>query len=342
MAVCSQCGSDADADARFCPSCGAALRECPACGSANRSTAQACTECGHDLDVAEDEVDAPAPALAAPVTAPGPLIRKRNPLATIWAPLAVGLMTASVVIAAFGLGGPPRSGDIPAGYITIAGVDPATARVVHVDMSKPIPIAGRLPPAAARADSVKLTFKASDVELGSAAAGVVPTPEGTFTATFKTSGGRYLLAGKAAARIELLQGDATRAHQNFIVRSKQFALATIPAIVSLVSLWALLNRIGWIWRGMWKGRRRRFGALRLAGLGTLAGAVFVGIAWLALARTPMLSTVITCAALGAGAGLCGGMAALYLGDRARARRRSQTPQTPTKPALQEASAGGQK
>ena len=37
-----------------------------------------------------------------------------------------------------------------------------------------------------------------------------------------------------------------------------------------------------------------------------------------------------------------GMAALYLGDRARARRRSQPPQTPTKPALQEEPAGSQK
>jgi serine/threonine-protein kinase len=243
------------------------------------------------------------------------------------------------VIAAIGLGGPPRSGDIPAGYVTIAGIDPATARVVRLDLSKPIPIAGTLPPSAAQADSVKLTFKASDVELGSAAAGIVPTPDGTFSATFKTSGGRYLLAGKAAAQLEFLRGEGTAAHQNFVVRSTQWALATIPAIVSLVGMWALLNRIGWIWRAMYKGRRRRFGPLRLAGLGALAGAVLVGIAWLVLARAPMLSTVVVCAALGAAAGLCGGMAALYLGDQRRARRRSKPSETPTKPALQDAPAG---
>ena len=339
MTACGQCGTEADPDARFCATCATALRECPACGFTNRSSAHACTECGHHFDATEDEVDAPAPVLAAPTAAPGAPARKHSPLAAVWAPLAVGLTIATVVIAAFGLGGPPRTGDIPAGYITIAGVDPTTARVVRLDLSNPIAIAGRLPPAAAHADSVKLTFKAADVELGSAVAGILPTPEGAFSATFKTTGGRYLLAGKAATQLEFLQGDTTRAHQNFIVRSKQFALATIPAIVSLIGMWALLNRIGWLWRAMYKGRRRRFGPIRIAGLGALAGAVLVGIAWLVLARAPMLSTVVVCAALGAGAGFCGGMAALYLGDKRRARPRSQPPQTPTKPALQEAPAG---
>jgi len=339
VGVCSKCGTEAEADARFCPSCAEALRECPACGFTNRLSSQACTECGRHFDATEEEADAPSPALAAPAPAPGPPIRKHSPLAAVWAPLAVGLAIATVVIAAFGLGGPPRSGDIPAGYITIAGSDPATARVVRLDMSKPIPIAGRLPPAAAHADSVKLTFKAADVELGSAADAIIPAQDGSFTATFKTSGGRYLLAGKAAAQLEFLQGDATRAQQNFVVRSTQWALATIPAIVSLVGMWALLNRIGWIWRSMYKGRRRRFGAIRLAGLGALAGGVLVGLAWLVLARAPMLSTVWVCAALGAGAGFCGGMAALCIGDRRRSRRPSQSSQIPTKPALQDAPAG---
>jgi hypothetical protein len=320
MTVCSHCGAEAEPDDRYCLSCGVALAPCPACGFGNRSVAEMCTQCGHRLGTTQvaapaESVDAPPAHAAPPLSLP-----ERSALGAIWRPLALALAAAAILIAGVGLGEPPRSGDIPAGYITIAGVDPAAVRVVRLDMSRPIPIAGRLPAQAAHADSVKLTFKAADVELGSGAVGIAPGSDGTFSATFRTSGGRYLLTGKAATQLEFLQGDATRAHRNFIVRSDQWGLATIPAIASIVSLWALLSRVRWLLRSMRRGRRRRTGPIRLAGLGALGGGVFVGLAWLVFARPPLLSTVIVCAALGAAAGACAAIGALNAGDRARRAR----------------------
>jgi class 3 adenylate cyclase len=51
QAVCTACGAETDAGARFCPSCGQALVEpCPSCGAETRVGAQFCAACGHRLD----------------------------------------------------------------------------------------------------------------------------------------------------------------------------------------------------------------------------------------------------------------------------------------------------
>ncbi len=49
--VCPACGAEADAGARFCPTCGSALaKPCPSCGSETGLGAQFCASCGHRLD----------------------------------------------------------------------------------------------------------------------------------------------------------------------------------------------------------------------------------------------------------------------------------------------------
>src|SRR5918995_6993085 len=53
VASCPSCRAEIDPDARFCPSCGAALvSTCPSCGSETRVGAQFCASCGHRLDLA--------------------------------------------------------------------------------------------------------------------------------------------------------------------------------------------------------------------------------------------------------------------------------------------------
>ncbi len=50
MALCSACGTDNRADARFCGGCGASLAlACPGCGAENEADRRFCYQCGAAL-----------------------------------------------------------------------------------------------------------------------------------------------------------------------------------------------------------------------------------------------------------------------------------------------------
>ena len=280
MALCSNCGAEAGADARFCASC------------------------GNKLDGDERP----------------PIVVGHVPSSTwvrAWAAAAVALLVAVIAVGFISLGSPPRGGDFPPGTLTVSGVDATSAGSVKVDLSKPVPVSGRLPAGVPAIDAVKLTLSAADIELGSATNGASAAPDGSFKAVFRATGGRYLVAGRAAARISLLRGDATVAHQSFVLRSHQVSLATLPALVSVLSLYPLLSRMWWLARSLRRGRRRRSGPVRLAFLGGVTGVVFLGIPWFVVGKVPVLSTIIAVAILGAVSGLCAGIVAIGVGGRRR-------------------------
>src|SRR4029077_21186229 len=97
--------------------------------------------------------------------------------------------------------------------------------------------------------------------------------------------------GAAGARIPLLRGDASVGSQSFVVRSEQRSVATLPAIVSLLSLYSLLSRMWWLVRSLRRGRRRLSGPIRLAFLGALIGVVVIGIPWFATGKVPVATTI---------------------------------------------------
>lgn len=305
MAVCTNCGADVAADAHFCASCGAKLG-----GDGERP----------------------------------PVVVRHVPSSawvTAWAAAAVALVAAVIAVAFIGLGSPPRGGNFPPGTLTVGGVDATAAGKVKLDLSKPIPVAGRLPAGVSAIDAVKLTYKAADIELGSAINGTTAEPDGSFKALFRATGGRYLVAGTAASSVSLLRGDATVAHESFVVRSKQSPLATLPTIVSVLSLYALLSRMWWLVRSLRRGRRRRSGPLRLALLGGVTGVVVVAIPWFATGKVPVVSTIVATAALGAAAGLCVGILAIAVGERQRggaSPARGTGTQTSAKAAIDHAGA----
>ena len=60
--------------------------------------------------------------------------------ATVPLLLAVLGLILVVVIAAFGIGSPDHSGDLHAGTVTVAGIDPTSGHVVTLDLSKNVPV----------------------------------------------------------------------------------------------------------------------------------------------------------------------------------------------------------
>jgi hypothetical protein len=310
---CLSCGAEADPDSRFCRACGARLHECAACEFVNRAGDRYCAKCGRSL-----VPQSPEPVITEPdAHARAPRRRSRKPLAL--AATAILFAVAALIVAFVGVGSPDRSGNIPAGTVTVAGVDPTAGKVVHLDLAKPIRVAGTLPATAAGADTVKLSFVAADIELGAASVPLTAGPDGRFVAYFRTTGGRYLVTGRATGKVSLLAGASSRARQFFTVRSDQWSLATIPAIVTIFSLYSLFGRITWLMRSMRRGRRRRSGPVRMAFLGAVGGVALVLVAWIAGRSEPLLATAGVAALLGAVAGLTAGLGAVAVADARAAR-----------------------
>src|SRR5438128_6427012 len=179
MPACAACGADNPDDSRFCTSCGAPLAECRSCHFVNRAGDRFCSRCGTALgDVATTDVTAGGP----PVVLPG----RPRPRVVEWTAAAVALLAAALVIALIGVGSPGRSGDIPAGAIRVGGVDVASGRVIHLNLSNPVPVRGVLPARASGADSIRLRYRAAGITLGSGTVPLTASPEGQFSTSFKT------------------------------------------------------------------------------------------------------------------------------------------------------------
>jgi hypothetical protein len=234
--------------------------------------------------------------------------------------ISVVLLVLAVLVAIVGLGTPSTSGDIPAGAVTVAGVDVSAGKVIKVDLSKPLVVAGTLPPAAASSNNLRLAFSAAGITLGKSTAKFTPGADHRFSANFNTSGSKYLVAGRATGEVTFLKDTATTAHRKFATKSTQAPLATIPGAVGLASLFFLAGYPGSVLRGMRRGRRRSSGLIALTLLGALFGLAAVAGVWLGAAKEPVVATLVVSIVLGALGGLAAGFGGLQWGKRRRPRR----------------------
>src|SRR5207302_9068360 len=104
-------------------------------------------------------------------------------------------------------------------------------------LSKPIVVAGTLPSTATSSNSLRLAFSAAGITLGQSTAKFTPTgSDHRFSASFNTSGSRYLVAGRATGEVTLLTGSVTTAQQKFAAKATQAPLATFPGAVGLATI----------------------------------------------------------------------------------------------------------
>src|SRR5438094_6946061 len=86
--LCSNCGAENEADARFCNECGTAMSSaCPSCGTANRPGAKFCRGCGTTLGASPIST-AVRPGTAIGESTPvGPAVAERRLVSVLFADL---------------------------------------------------------------------------------------------------------------------------------------------------------------------------------------------------------------------------------------------------------------
>ncbi len=266
---------------------------------------------GVDLgDVAEADLVPVKEVLTPPAKATGPLL------------IAAGLIVVTIVVALVGIGS-GSSGGLGAHRVTVAGKDPAGGQVLHLDLSKPIPVgvAAGVAPGATRA---ALSLQALGRPVSQSSAPLKPFGSGK-VAIIDASSARYLYAGRFTARLDLRGG--SEAHIDFGIQTRQFGLLSAGgAAVILVLLFALAYAESFA-RSLRKGKRSTVAMVGLAGMGALIGVALVGLAWVLAIRLPTVATVVVCAVLGAAAGAVGAVGSKRVGRQrryGRALRRERT------------------
>jgi len=204
--------------------------------------------------------------------------------------------------------------------MTVAGADPSAHKVIKLDLSKTIVVAGTVPPAAASSNTLGLAFSAAGITLGKSTAKITPGSDHRFSASFNTSGSKYLVAGRATGEVTLRTNTTTNAHQKFAAKATQAPLATIPGAVGLASIFFMAGYPGSVLRGMRRGRRRLSGIIALTLLGALFGLAAVAGVWLGMAKEPVIATLVVSILLGALGGLAAGFGGLQWGKRRRPRK----------------------
>jgi len=232
------------------------------------------------------------------------------------------VLTIGVALIGLGSG---ASGGLPAGAVRVAGVDPAGGRVVHLDLSRPVPVVVG-PGVAPGATRARLSLQSLGQQVSQSSAPLKPFGTGQ-VATIDASSARYLFAGRFQARLDLTKGGVSLAHSDFGLQTKQFGLLSAGgAVVILVLLFALAYAESFA-RALRKGRRTTTALVGLTAMGGLIGVALVGLAWVLGIRVPMVATVVVCVVLGAGAGLAAALGAKRVGRRRRFRRAQRRERT---------------
>lgn len=231
---------------------------------------------------------------------------------------ALVLLLASAAVAFFGIGKPSRSQDLPAGTVTIAGVDPVSTDPIRIDLSQPIPVSVAPVPPGAR--QVQLGFSIAGVPIRSFQAGLDPSGGGA-TASIDAGSGRFLLAGEITGELRFLSEGTVVARQAFAAESEQPFYLTAPGVAGIVLALFVFAYAEALLRPMRRGKKQLTGLGGLIVLGGLGGVAIQILIWLTGGTEPTLPAVIACAVLGAGAGIAAGLAAIRVGKRRRLRRK---------------------
>jgi len=247
---------------------------------------------------------------------------KLPPLPTVAVFTALGLLLVCLAVAFIGLGSPStrKAGDLQAGAVTVAGVDPAGNQVIPLDLSQPVVIAGEVPAPPQPVDQVKLSLSVGGVPVGNVQASMTASPDGRFNVPLDMTGFRYLLANRTAAALAIKGGGTTLAHATFTVRNRQSPYLTVPAALGVAMLLFTLAYIESLLRSLRRRRKRMVGPVGLVILGGLVGVTAVWWGWLVASVEPTRATLIVCVLLGAAAGLAAALAAIRMGARHRVRR----------------------
>lgn len=242
---------------------------------------------------------------------------KPPPAPRIQIAVALVLFAAMAVAALAGVGNPDRSKEVASGAITVAGADVSTGRVVGLDLTKPLAVAGVAP----RTGNglVKISFSAAELPLGSAEATVKVPPGGRFAVSVDPGPTRYFVAGRVEGEITVSVGGPVVAHQAFPVKSLKSSFTTIPGGGSIAVLLFVLAYVESLLRAMRRGRSRRVGVVGMTVLGAILGGVAVTLAGVFAVTEAVRTTAYVCAALGAGSGLASALAAVRVGKRRRRR-----------------------
>jgi serine/threonine-protein kinase len=222
------------------------------------------------------------------------------------------LLLLTVVLALVGIGSPSTGGDLPAGSVRIAGVDPTSGKVVELDLSKPVPVV--LGAGAPSADRARLTLGALGQRVTQSSA---PLRVAGHVASIDTGSSRYLVGGRLTAQLDLVKGSTVVGHVSFVATTSQLGLISAAgAGVVLLLLFALAYAESFA-RSLRRGRRIATATAGLVVMGALIGIGIVGLVWVLGVEAPTIATLVGCAVLGGGAG-----AAMAVGARrvGRARR----------------------
>lgn len=230
--------------------------------------------------------------------------------------VAAVLAVLAVAVALLGLGAP--GGPVPPpGTLTVAGVDPAAAAPVPLDLTEPFPVtvAG---PVSADAVSVTLDVLGRPVKQHQTAP-LLPAGPGA-AATVPPLGGGYLVAGELTGELSLLQAGQVTQTWRFPVRTEQSAITTAVAVgVALVLLFALAYLESYL-RNLRRGRGRISATV---GVPIVAGVIAVGVigaAWVLLGSQPTVTTLVVSVTLAVLAGVAAAIGSGRIGRRRRYRR----------------------
>jgi len=241
------------------------------------------------------------------------VVKFRSPRVPFAVAAVLGLI--AVTLAVIGLGTPPRGGDLLPGTVTVAGVDPTTADVVEIDMSKPIPVTV----AGAPGERVKLAVDVLGTPVAGQQAPLVPGGQ-EMTAAVPPPVNPYLLAGNLTGEVSVLSGETPTATYRFGIHSTQPALTTAFAVATVVlALFAAAYVESYI-RTLRRGRSRLSGSFGLPLSAAALAVAALGAVWVLLGREPTVATLVGSSAVAAAAGIAATIGAMRIGRKYRYRR----------------------
>jgi serine/threonine-protein kinase len=255
-----------------------------------------------------------------------------SPPRTPWLTFAAAalLFVIMLVVAAIGFAEPSRGGAaLPAGAVTVDGVDLGTNDSVNVNLSKSIPVTVTDLPEAADAVYAQFGFSAAGVGLGtSRSAPLEPDGDG-FTAAVNAERIKIITSGDLTAEFRLLDGEKQTllGHEFAMDPEAPFFLTATGVAGLLLALFVISYGLS-ITAPLRRGYARRTAYVGLPILGAVAGVAVTFLAWSLGAGEPSAVTFIVAAALGAASFALLTRATTAEGRRLRVRRAEQRANAP--------------
>jgi serine/threonine-protein kinase len=228
---------------------------------------------------------------------------------------AAALFVVALLLAFVGLGSPSLGGSLHAGDVGVNGTDPASGRVVSIDLARNVPVG--VSATAPQADHVRLTLSLMGQKVASGRAVLAPSGASLVSVPL---GGHFLLGGQFTGTISLLRGGQIVGTYSFKARTSQTAFASVTGAAPFILLLFVLAYSESILRTLRRGKKSVGGIAGLTVIGALIGVDIVGIAWVLAHRDPTTAGLLACAILGAASGFAAGLGAARVGRQRRYKR----------------------